>query len=373
MIYFDNAATSFPKPNSVIKEVVRCLNTYCGNSGRSSHSLAMLASEKIYEARCKTADFLGANKAENVIFTYNATYALNFAIKNEIEEGDHILISDMEHNSVLRPVYKLKSEKKCDFDVFSTDGDIIKNLSSLKRKNTKLLICNHVSNVSGRILPVEEIGAFCKKHKIRFILDASQSAGHIVTDIKRIGCDILCAPAHKGLFGIQGCGIIIFEKVKEIKEFIVGGSGTNSLSPHMPENLPERLEAGTLSTPALASLVAGIDFINSVGISSIEERERVLRKLLFERLSSIKNLSICDENKNCSSVISFSLKDAKSESVGAYLDSCGICVRSGLHCAPLAHKTLNTTEDGTVRVSLGYFNTVNEIDTFYKKMKEFKI
>ena len=241
------------------------------------------------------------------------------------------------------------------------------------RKNTKLLICNHISNVSGRILPVEEIGAFCKKHKIRFILDASQSAGHIVTDIKKIGCDILCAPAHKGLFGIQGCGLVIFEKTKEIKEFIVGGSGTNSNSLQMPKNLPERLEAGTLSTPAIASLSAGINFIESVGMSSIEEREKVLTNLLFERLSSIKNLSVCDINKNCSSVISFYLKDIKSELVGAYLDSCGICVRCGLHCAPLAHKTLNTSELGTVRVSLSYFNTVNEIDTFYKKMKEFKI
>ena len=298
---------------------------------------------------------------------------MNLAIKNEAEDGFHILISDMEHNSVVRPVYKLKAEKKCDFDVFSSEGDIVKNISSLLKKNTKLLICNHVSNVSGRILPVEKIGEFCKKHKIRFILDASQSAGHIETDIKKIGCDILCAPAHKGLFGIQGCGLTIFENTKGVKEFIVGGSGTNSNSLHMPSNLPERLEAGTLSTPAIASLSSGIDFINSVGISSIEEREKVLRDMLLERLAKIKDISICDLNKNCSSVISFCLKDAKSETVGAHLDDCGICVRSGLHCAPIAHKTLNTAANGTVRVSLGYFNTINEIDTFYKKMKEFKI
>ena len=373
MIYFDNAATSFPKPNSVIKEVVRCLNTYCGNSGRSSHRMAMLASEKIYETRCKVADFFCASKSENIIFTYNATYALNFAIKNEAEEGTHILMSDMEHNSVARPVYKLKNEKKCDFDIFSSEGDIIKNLSALLRKNTRLLICNHISNVSGRILPVEEIGAFCKKHKICFILDASQSAGHISTDIKKIGCDILCAPAHKGLFGIQGCGLVIFENTKGIKEFIVGGSGTNSNSPHMPTALPERLEAGTLSTPAIASLSSGIDFIKSVGLPSIEEREKVLRNMLIERLASIKDVFICDNDKNCSSVISFHQKDIKSEIIGTYLDNCGICVRSGLHCAPIAHKTLNTSDNGTVRISLGYFNTINEIDAFYKKMKEFKI
>lgn len=370
MIYFDNAATSFPKPSAVTKEVVRCLDTYCGNPGRSSHRLALLAAQKIYDCRCKIAELVKTPSPESVIFTYNATYALNFAIYSLAEENTHILISDMEHNSVYRPVYKLKEEGKCDFDVFKTDGNITENLTSLLRKNTKLLVCTHISNVSGRVLPIKEISKFCRKNGICFILDASQSAGHIDINIDEIECDVLCAPGHKGLFGIQGCGFAIFKNQAKIKELVVGGSGINSLSPLMPQNLPERLEAGTLSTPAIASLCAGIDYIQDVGINQIEEREAVLRYLLLERLTAIDSLHLLDLDKKCSNVISFSCEKIPPEKLGAHLDDSGICVRSGFHCSPLAHKALGTFEKGTVRISLGYFNTINEIDTFYKKIKE---
>ncbi len=370
MIYFDNAATSFPKPSAVTKEVVRCLDTYCGNPGRSSHRLALLAAEKIYDCRCKIAELVKINSPESVVFTYNATYALNFAIYSLAEENMHILISDMEHNSVYRPVYKLKKEGKCDYDVFKTDGNIIENLTSLLRNNTKLLVCTHISNVSGRVLPIKEISNFCQENGICFILDASQSAGHIDININELGCDVLCAPGHKGLFGIQGSGFAIFKNKEKIKELVVGGSGINSLSPLMPQNLPERLEAGTLSTPAIASLCAGIDYIQDVGINQIEEREAVLRYLLLERLTAIDTLNLLDLDKKCSNVISFSCEKILPEKLGALLDRSGICVRSGFHCSPLAHKALGTFEKGTVRISLGYFNTINEIDTFYKKIKE---
>ncbi len=370
MIYFDNAATSFPKPSAVTKEVVRCLNTYCGNPGRSSHRMALLAAEKIYQCREKIASLINIPAPENVVFTYNATYALNMAIYCEAKQNCHILISDMEHNSVYRPVYKLKKEGICDFDVFKTDGDVIENITSLLKKNTSLLVCTHVSNVSGRILPIEKIGALCKKKKIRFILDASQSIGHTKIDMEKIGCDILCAPAHKGLFGIQGAGFAAFKSAKNIKELIVGGSGVNSLSPFMPDTLPERLEAGTLSTPAIVALSAGIDYINEVGIDVIEERERILRTLSLERLKNTKGVKVYDFEKECSNVISFSVDGFSPSYLGEKLDEAGICVRSGFHCSPLAHKTLCSHENGSVRMSLGYFNTVNEIDTFYKALKE---
>lgn len=370
MIYFDNAATSFPKPSAVTKEVVRCLNTYCGNPGRSSHRMALLAAEKIYQTREKVASLINLKTPENVVFTYNATYALNMAIYSEAQPNSHILISDMEHNSVYRPVYKLKKEGVCDFDVFSSDGDVIENITSLLRKNTSLLICTHVSNVSGRILPIEKIGALCKRRKIRFIVDASQSIGHTETDVEKIGCDILCAPAHKGLFGIQGAGFAAFRSARKAKALIVGGSGVSSLSPIMPDTLPEKLEAGTLSTPAIAALNAGIDYINEVKIEEIEKRERILRTLTLERLKSTKGVKVYDEERECSNLVSFSIDGFSPSLLGKKLDDVGICVRSGFHCSPLAHKALGSYENGSVRISLGYFNTVNEIDTFYKSLKE---
>ena len=370
MIYFDNAATSYPKPSAVTKEVVRCLNTYCGNPGRSSHRMALLASEKIYECRSRIASFINIPTPENVVFTYNATYALNMAIYSLTECDSHILISDMEHNSVYRPVYKLKKEGVSDFDVFSTDGDVIKNITSLIRKNTSLLVCTHISNVSGRVLPIEKIGELCKKKKIRFILDASQGIGHTKIDMQKVGCDVLCAPAHKGLFGIQGAGFAVFKRARNIKELVVGGSGVSSLSPNMPDALPERLEAGTLSTPAIAALDAGISYINEVGIEEIEKRERMLRTLTLERLKSTKGVKVYDTDRECSNVTSFTVDGFSPSYLGEKLDESGICVRSGFHCSPLAHKALGSYENGSVRISLGYFNTVNEIDSFYKRLKE---
>ncbi len=370
MIYLDNAATSYPKPESVKRELARCIDVYGGNPGRSSHRMAMLSSEKIYECRSKVCDFFGADSPEDVVFTYNATYALNMAIKTEYKDGSHILISDMEHNSVYRPVYNLKKEGKCDFDIFSTEGDVIKNITSLLRKNTDMLICTHISNVSGRVLPVEEIGKLCKKRGIYFILDASQSAGHIDINLSRIKCDALCAPGHKGLYGIQGSGFIIFSSRRSIRTFIEGGSGVNSASPLMSGEIPEKYEGGTLSTPAIASLCAGIDFIESVGINELSAREHTLRAFLLDRLGSIKGVSIQDTQKPCNSTVSFFVDGINSDQIGERLDERGICVRTGLHCAPLAHKALSSPTSGTVRASIGYFNTIRDIDAFTNAVKD---
>lgn len=370
MIYLDNAATSFPKPESVKKELLRCIDIFGGNPGRGSHRLAMLASEKIYECRCKICDFFSTNSPENVVFTYNATYALNMAIKSSYKKGSHILISDMEHNSVYRPIYNLKKTGECDYDIFSSDGDIIANISSLIRKNTDMLICTHVSNVSGRVLPVEEIGKLCKKHGIYFIIDASQSAGHIDVDINKINCNVLCAPGHKGLFGIQGSGFAIFNNRRHLRTFIEGGNGINSKSPAMPYETPESYEGGTLSTPAISSLCAGINFIEEIGSKEITEREETLRNFLLDRLTSIKRIHVQDEKRQCVNTVSFFTPEINSDLLGNMLDEKGICVRTGMHCSPLAHKTLKSPEQGTVRVSISYFNTIKDIDTFTKAVKE---
>ncbi len=372
MIYLDIAATSYPKPESVKKEIVRCLDIFGGNPGRSSHRLAMLSSEKVYECRSKLRDFFNAQSPEDVVFTYNATYALNMAIKTEYREKSHILISDMEHNSVYRPIYNLQKEEKCEFDVFSTDGDVLKNISSLIRKNTDMLVCTHVSNVSGRILPIEEIGKLCQKRGIYFILDASQSAGHFNIDIEKIKCDAFCAPSHKGLFGIGGAGFVIFSKRRCFRTFIEGGSGVNSASPVMSGDIPEMYEGGTLSVPAIGSLSAGIQFIESVGIDEIARRETTLRSFLVERLENIKGITVEDKDKPCSSAVSFYSDKIPTDIIGQMLDEKGICARTGLHCSPLAHKTLKT-QNGSVRASIGYFNTVRDIDTFTNAIKEITI
>jgi cysteine desulfurase family protein len=369
MIYLDNAATSYPKPEGVKREILQCIDVFGGNPGRSSHRLAMLASEKIYDCRCRVCDFFGASLPENVVFTYNATYALNMAIKTEYKVNSHILISDMEHNSVYRPVYSLKKNGLCSFDIFSSEGDVVDNISKLIKKNTDMLICTHISNVSGRVLPIDKIGELCKKHGIYFIVDAAQSAGHKKIRLDEFHCDALCAPAHKGLFGIQGCGFVIFNKRRNKRTFIEGGSGVNSASPFMPIDSPEMYEAGTLSTPAISALAEGIRFIEDITLPELEQREKTLRYFLSDRLCSIKGITVQDLERECASVISFYSDTTPSDIIGAYLDEKGICVRTGLHCSPLAHKALRSPESGSVRVSLSYFNTIKDIDTFYQALK----
>ncbi len=370
MIYLDNAATSYPKPEAIKKELISCIETFGGNAGRGSHRLALLASEKIYECRSRICDYFGSSAPENVVFTYNATYALNMAIKSAYKRGSHILISDIEHNSVYRPVYSLKKTGECEFDIFSTDDDVVANIEKKIKKNTDMLICNHVSNVSGRVIPVEKIGQMCKKHGIYFILDASQSAGHLDINIEKIGCNVLCAPGHKGLFGIQGSGFALFSDRRHMRTFVEGGNGLNSRSPEMPYATPEAYESGTLSTPAIASLCAGISFIEQIGKEEIAEREETLRNFLFDRLSSIKGIIVQDADRKCTSTISFFSPKIKADVIGSALDEKGICARTGLHCSPLAHATLKSPSDGTVRASLSYFNTVKDIDVFTRTLKD---
>ena len=218
VIYLDNAATTFPKPRSVSLEVARCIKYYCGNPGRSSHALAKASAGKIYECRERTAAYFGSEAPENVVFTMNATHALNTAIKGILRRGDHVIISDMEHNAVYRPIEKLSRENFITYDIFSTvkggaplsDGDIIKSIRGLiKPSRTRMLICSHIPNICSAVRPIAKIGELCSKHGIVFVLDAAQSAGHVPIDIRKDFIDILCAPAHKGLFGIQGCGFML--------------------------------------------------------------------------------------------------------------------------------------------------------------------
>ncbi|MBQ3017235.1 MAG: aminotransferase class V-fold PLP-dependent enzyme [Clostridia bacterium] len=362
MIYLDNAATSFPKPKSVIRETLTCIKKYCANSGRSSHKLAIKTNEEIYKTREAISNFLSLDAPENVCFTTNATYALNIAIKTLITTSCHVIISDIEHNSVLRPIHKLKETINIEYSYFSTDGDIEKNIKEQIKENTKAIICNLMSNVTGEEIPLEMLSEIAKKYGLILIVDASQIIGHKHIDLADNPCDALCAPGHKGLFGIQGCGFVVFNNEISKETLIEGGSGNESLRISMPPLPPEHFEAGTLPTPSIVALRAGIDFINSYGIKNAETEINRLTDIFFERVSALKNIE-CYGAK--SGIISFRFKNRSSSYISGRLNDFNIYTRSGLHCSPLAHKKLGTVDTGLVRISLSLLTKESYADNLY--------
>ena len=351
MIYLDNAATSFPKPPSVVREVQRCMTEYCGNPGRGSHKMALAAAEKIFETRSLAARLISAPEEERIVFTMNATYALNMAMTGLIKQGSHILISDLEHNSVLRPAEHLKRTKGVSYDVFSTKGDVCENIRRLIRKNTTAVVCTHASNITNVCLPIEKIGAMLSGTDILFIVDASQSLGGRKIDMERAGIDVLCATGHKGLLGPQGIGFAAFSERAMPSPFVYGGSGARSRELDMPELLPDRLEAGTLPTPAAAGLCEGIKYVLEMGEERIFQRESDIVKRIHKAFENDRRISIYSEGEGA--VLLFNIRGVPSQVTAKLLDREGVCVRPGLHCAPLAHNTLGTPEDGAVRVSAG--------------------
>ena len=379
IVYLDNAATTFPKPRSVLAETAKCIRYYCGNPGRSSHALAKAAAEKIYECRERTADFFASDAPERVIFTMNATYALNAAIKGFLRRSDHVLISDMEHNAVFRPIEKLAHEKFITYDVFSTvkdgaplsDEEIIKSIRRLIRPSrTKMLICSHVPNICSAARPIEKIGELCRKMNITFVLDAAQSAGHLPIDMKKHNIDILCAPAHKGLFGIQGCGFMLLGENISPESIIEGGNGVDSLEWRMPSLPPESLEAGTLPTPSIVALSEGIRFLSGFKFEDMCAHERSLFARARDSLMNCEELKATVYLPQCEgSVLLFNLEGLPPETVGRYLGDKGICVRSGYHCSALGHRALGTLDSGAVRVSFSIFNRERDVDALVECLR----
>ena len=372
MIYLDNAATTFPKPNCVIEEMSRCIKKYCGNPGRSSHDLSIKSATKIYETRTLLAEMFNA-QPENVVFTYNTTYALNIAIKSLLKYSTHVLISDIEHNSVYRPVYNLAKQKLCTFDIFSTSGsknDIIESIKDKIKANTSLLICTHVSNVGSRALPIKEIGHLCKKNNITLIVDAAQSAGLHEIDIKAMNIGALCFPAHKGLYGPQGAGAIVFNNDNFERTVIEGGTGINSKEPNMPDFLPEIHEAGTLSTPAIAGWCESLKWIKSLDISKIRMHEEDLYDTCINLLKENNQVITYEMNDYAGNTLLFNVNNKSAAYISELLNKKGICTRSGFHCSPLAHKSLKTGEGGAVRVSFSVFNSRNDVYGFIDALND---
>ena len=370
MIYLDNAATTFPKPREVLNAVNDCITRIGGNPGRSSHALSILAAEAVFDVRCETADFLGVSDPSTIVFAQNATYALNLAIKCRVKRGDHILISDFEHNAVYRPVARLKNEGIADFSVFSTHGDILANIRTQERKETAILICNPVSNVTGNRLPIRQIAVYAKARGFYLIIDGSQWIGHGTPDSTVVSlADAIAVPGHKGLYGIQGSGFLYLKNATGLPPFLDGGSGSDSAAPEMPRDLPERYEAGTLSTPAIVSLGAGIRFIRRIGADKIAQREERLSRYAREKLSEVRGVTVYGDERFASSVLSFRLQNESPDVTASRLDGFGICVRAGLHCAPLVHRSIGTFPDGTVRISFGAFNTEKDVDYLVSKLQ----
>lgn len=374
-VYLDNAATSYPKPASVTAAMADCMKKSGGNPGRGSHRLALAAAQEIYACREAAARMFGAD-ATQVIFTLNTTHALNLAIKGVMGRGGHALCSDMEHNSVYRPLYRLAREGVAEFDVFSTfpnaphrtEDMVLSSLISKLRPDTRLVVCSHASNICSATLPIARIGSLCRRLGILFAVDAAQSAGAIPIDMERMNIDILCLPGHKGLMGPQGTGMLILRGGITLDTLMEGGNGMDSLRGEMSEDAPERYEAGTLQTPSIAGLRAGLAYVNSVGVEAIGEHERRLGLRLRDGLMTLPKVKVYAPHHE-GSVVLFSVDGYPSDEVGRILDGAGICVRTGFHCSALGHRTLGTPDDGAVRASLGWWSKERDVEAVLKVVK----
>lgn len=362
--YFDNSATSFPKPESVYKCVEKAVRLYGANPGRGGHRMAVEASQAIYETREKVASLFNIKNPLQIAFTYNSTYALNFAVKGAVPKDSHIITTSLEHNSVLRPVFYEKDENNAHVTIIepSEDGNIhSEDIIAAMKPETKAVVLTHMSNVTGAIIDLLPITTEARKRNILTIVDVSQSAGFLDIDVEKMKIDILCFTGHKSLFGIQGTGGIYIREGIPFSPIIEGGTGSFSKMKRQPHSMPEALEAGTLNTPGIVSLGAGIDFINSIGLENIRKHEYSLTEKFIEGIKNIEEIIIYGPEKR-GPVVTLNIKGVDSGDLAAYLDEeYGILTRAGIHCAPLAHESMHSGENGGVRFSFGYFNTEEDI------------
>ena len=368
MIYLDHAATSFPKPRCVLEAVKDAITRAGGNPGRGGHSLSVAASELVYDSREVLARLLYV-KPEQIVFTQNATQALNIAIRTRVRHGSRILMSDQEHNASYRVVSALSDQGIVSYDLFSAKGQVEEEIETKISENTDILICNLTSNVTGNSLSIPKLTSIAKRRGLYLILDASQWLGHHPVPSELALADAVCAPGHKGLLGIQGGGFLYLKQGESLPPFLYGGSGVDSRSRQMPCVMPERYEAGTLSTPAIASIRAGIEYISKIGLSTIESKESRLILRLRDMLSCLPKIKIFG-GENGASLLSFTHESIPCEYIADQLDRYGICVRAGFHCAPLAHNAQIKSDDGAVRISLGVTNTVRDLDAAYAALVE---
>lgn len=374
MIYLDNAATTFPKPDVVYDAVMDCMKNYCANPGRAGHRLSLRAGREIYDTRENLAKLFNIDNPMNIIFTSNATESLNLAIKGLLKTGDHVITTSMEHNSVIRPIMALEkigvenTIVDCNEEGFLDINDLEKAI----KPNTKLIVTTHASNVFGTLIDIKEVGLVAKKNNITYLVDASQTAGVYDIDVKNINIDILATAGHKSLLGPQGVGILYIKEGIDLDTLKEGGTGSQSEYLFQPQMLPDKYESGTHNTPAIAGLNAGVKYILD-NMDNIRRKEEELCEYMLSRLDEIKDIKIygTKDIKKRVPVISINIADVDSGEITFILDSkYDIATRSGLHCSPLAHKTVGTIKQGTVRFSIGYFNTKDDIDRVIDALKK---
>lgn len=374
MIYLDNAATTLHKPPQVTEAVVNALQSM-GNSARGTHAGSMAASHTVYDARVKLAKLFGCPRADHVVFTANITESLNIAISGLIGKGDHVITTDCEHNSVLRPLYRLADEQGVELSFVSADrqGNLDYNaFERLMQPNTRAIVCTHASNLTGNLTDLQRVSTIAKAHDVLLIVDAAQTAGAYPIDMTALGIDVLCFTGHKGLMGPQGTGGLCVREGLTVRPWKVGGSGVQSYSRTHPVQMPTCLEAGTLNGHGIAGLSAAVDFINSVGVDAIHEREMTLMRRFYEGVKDAPGVTVYgDFSRERTAIVTLNLGDYESGAVSdALSEDYGIATRPGAHCAPRMHQALGTVQQGAVRFSFSWFNTEEEIDTAICAVRE---
>jgi cysteine desulfurase family protein len=368
MIYLDNSATSFPKPEIVYQTMDRFLREKGGNAGHGSHSLAVAALQTIDETRALTARFIHAPEVERVIFTLNCTDAINLGLKGILKPGDHVITSRLEHNAVLRPLSRLEETGITVTKVAispETGAVLAADIEKAITPQTRMIVMLHISNATGVIQPIQEYGELARKHNLVFLVDAAQSVGHFPLDVQSANIDLLAFSGHKGPFGPPGVGVLYIGRRVEPDTLREGGTGTFSESEKQPDVWPNKYESGTMNSVGIAGLGAGLKFIMEIGLEKIIAQEEMLADALIEGLARIPGVKLyaLKEKFRRGPVVSFNIEGYDPGEVGAILDQAfDIKVRTGLHCAPIAHKSQGTFPRGTVRVSPGYLNTSTEIE-----------
>ena len=374
MIYLDNAATTLRKPQPVIDAVVAAMTTL-GNSARGTHDGSLSASRIIYGTREKLADFFGCPRPDHVVFTCNSTEALNMAICGLLNPGDHVISTDLEHNSVLRPLYRMEAERNVSLSFVPADrqGNLdYGDFERLIRPETRAIVCTHASNLTGNAMDIGRVGEIAHAHGLTFIVDASQTAGVLPIDMAAQYIDILCFTGHKSLMGPQGTGGLCLGERVNLRPWKVGGTGVQTYSRSQPEQLPTLLEAGTLNGHGIAGLSAALDYIREVGMDTIREKEEALMRRFYAGVSAIPGVTVYGNfAAPRTAVAALTIRDYDSGEVAdALSQDYGIATRSGAHCAPRMHRALGTEHQGAVRFSFGWFNTEAEIDTAIQAVKE---
>ncbi len=374
MIYFDNAATTLPKPREVIEAVAQAMCSM-GNAGRGAHTATLGASRIIYDTREKLAHFFGAESPKQIAFTSNSTEALNTALKGILNPGNHVVTTVLEHNSVLRPLYELeKTGVELTFVGCDEKGMVrYEEIGEAIRENTRAIVCTHASNLTGNLLDIRRIGELARAHGLLFIVDASQTAGVFPIDVRDMKIDILCFTGHKGLMGPQGTGGMYVREGLSVRPLKTGGSGVQTYSREHPKEMPTALEAGTLNGHGIAGLGAAVELLEAAGLDKIRAYEQELMRLFYEGVKEIPGVRVYGDfsQKERCAIVALNIGDYDSAEVSdELLVTYGIATRAGGHCAPLMHKALGTVEQGAVRFSFSWHNTKEEVETAVRAIRE---